>query len=113
MSKSLIPKEIATQAKQTIFSGSKSFSLASLFFSNDEQESVHMLYAWCRYTDDQIDQCESILTDQKFQVLQKLREDTKAAFADTHCSHPVFAGLQYVVQKYKIPQTYADETLQK
>lgn len=70
-----------------------------------------MLYAWCRYTDDQIDECDSSQPERIHQTLNQLRADTRLAFEGHATAHPVFQGLQAVVKKYRIPQVYADELL--
>lgn len=109
MHPNLVSSTAALEAKATIFKGSKSFSLASLFFSAEEQAAVHLLYAWCRYTDDQID--EATDPSAGATVLSELRQQTRLAFTDAEIKHPVFRGLQIVVMKYRIPHVYAEELL--
>jgi phytoene synthase len=47
--------ELVTAAGETIYSGSKSFRLASLLFDRKTRERAWLLYCWCRHCDDQCD----------------------------------------------------------
>lgn len=111
MSQSLVSKELASLASQSIFQGSKSFSLASLFFSKTERSAVHLLYAWCRFTDDQIDQCDPADKAKQMEILHWLKAETSKAFQGQATGHPIFLGLQAVALKYRIPALYAEELL--
>ena len=46
---------VIANSRTMIRKGSKSFSAASRLFDRETRESAYMLYAWCRYCDDQVD----------------------------------------------------------
>ena len=46
---------VVAHSRDMIRRGSKSFSAASRVFAPATRERAYMLYAWCRYCDDQID----------------------------------------------------------
>jgi 15-cis-phytoene synthase len=92
--------------------GSKSFSFAAAFFSQEQREGAALLYRWCRYCDDQVDQC---LTEaEKLKTVELLRVKTLLAFDPESrlLEDPPFAALQLVARKFSIPKQYALDLLQ-
>lgn len=81
--------------------GSKSFSFASLFFSQSQRLAAAQIYTWCRYCDDLADEGE--LTKQG---CDELRLKTQNAWSSSSTDVP-FSYLQEVVHKYDIPSQYA------
>jgi phytoene synthase len=77
-----------------------------------------MLYAWCRYCDDQIDNQELGFNSRPqsaeatWAVLEKLREKTRAAIDNAPGDDPIFEGLRYVLSKNQIPGRYPLELLE-
>ncbi len=95
---------IVQQAKTDIQKGSKSFSLASFFFSKQEKEAAWKLYAWCRYCDDVIDHAPNLI-EASLRV-QKLIEKTLACYdSETPSEHP-WPAFSQVIHTYKIPRNY-------
>lgn len=90
------------QYKETIQKGSKSFAMASLFFSQKQKEAAWKLYSWCRYCDDEIDE---VPIEQAQNRLLFLKEQTQNLLSSTP-SNIAFKGLKEVVQEYKIPLHY-------
>lgn len=103
--------ELQKISQATIFRGSKSFSLASLFFEKSLREPVYYLYSWCRYCDDMTDEELGLTKQERLERLSDLRRMTDLAFAGQPENHPVFQGLSYIAVTYKIPSYYAQELL--
>lgn len=103
---------IVENSREIIRKGSKSFATAASLFDEDTRASVYLLYAWCRRCDDLIDGqelgfgCENISPEEARQRLQGLRQLTRDALAGKQVEDPVFAGLQRVAQRYRIPDRY-------
>lgn len=108
---------IVDSSRLIIQKGSKSFAAAAKLFDLETRENAYMLYAWCRYCDDQIDNQElgfngkpqSAETTQA--VLQDLRAKTEAAIDNQSSEDEVFEALRYVVHRNEIPGRYPLELL--
>ncbi len=75
-----------------------------------------MLYAWCRYCDDQIDSQHLGFPSEgdgpdEFATLASLREETRRALAGEPVEDPAFLALQQVVKRHDIPHRYPMELL--
>ena len=93
--------------------GSKSFSLAARIFDQDTRDAAFLLYGWCRYCDDQVDQGADQRQD--FDALGQLRgikERTRLALTGEAQADPVFIAFRYVVRRYAIPDHYPLELLE-
>jgi len=99
---------LAEQSREIIMQGSKSFSLAALLLGRETRDSAFLLYHWCRYCDDMIDQAEPGKAHEK---LQMLREQTIQALTGAENLEPAFLALSRVVKKYSIPHHYPLELL--
>ena len=112
-----IDARIVKQATQTIQAGSKSFATAARLFDESTRQSAVMLYAWCRYCDDQIDGQQlghgqqqgdrSLAAD----CLAALEWSTRRACAGQPTGEAVFDGLAEVVRRHRIPECYLLEHL--
>jgi phytoene synthase len=108
---------IVTHSHEMIRRGSKSFAAAAWLFGPETRRRAYMLYAWCRYCDDQIDgqdagwTCMPLSREGQLQRLAALRERTCDAFLGRPMSDPVFAAFQCVVRAAQIPQRHAMELL--
>ncbi|WP_241574450.1 phytoene/squalene synthase family protein [Rosenbergiella nectarea] len=111
-------RDLDQHVKQTMEVGSKSFAAASTLFDPPTRRSVLMLYAWCRYCDDTIDDqvlgfsaeqpASSLVTER----LADLRTQTASAFAGEQQSIPAFAALQQVINAHGLSQQFAFDHLQ-
>ena len=109
---------IVDSSRVIIEKGSKSFAAAAKLFDLETRENAYMLYAWCRYCDDQIDnqtlgfdsKPQSAETTQ--QVLAQLKESTQKAIDNEACDEDVFEALRYVIHRNEIPGRYPLELLQ-
>ncbi len=85
------------------------------FLPKDEREAIHTVYAFCRYTDDIVDE-EPILADTSemtaYNALQRKRErlnrwrmEVEKCYNGTS-THPIMKPLTAVVNRFSIPQQY-------
>lgn len=95
--------------RDSMKAGSKSFTLAAGLFSAEQQQAVQMLYAWCRYCDDQIDDAPS--QAEAGRRLRELQNLTRAALAGAKLEQPEFCALQQLARTYRIPEHYPLELL--
>jgi 15-cis-phytoene synthase len=95
--------------RQTIAKGSKSFYLASLFFTEETRDASWKLYRWCRSVDDRID----LAPDRETALarLSEVREHTENAMTTAATSAPEFAGLKTICAQYAIPKKYPLELI--
>ena len=95
---------VVANAKAIIEQGSKSFAAAAKLFDTRTRKKAFMLYAWCRYCDDQIDGQDLGFGQQspepaeQQRILARLTEQTEAAMAGEPMEDPVFAAFQRVFQ---------------
>lgn len=108
---------IVQQSRDIIRKGSKSFSAAATLFDKDARSSAYMLYAWCRYCDDEIDGQElghsrnqPAASSQQLRLTKLYAQTQQALDGDTE--QPVFVGLGRVVKKHAIPHRYPFELLE-
>lgn len=104
-------------SRQIIDQGSKSFALAARIFDTDIYEHAIMLYAWCRYCDDEIDGQvlghgqQSPSPEEQAKKLKRLREQTHDAMTNKTVNTPIFQSFQRVFQTCEIPKHYPTELL--
>ncbi len=108
---------VVANARAIIEQGSKSFAAAAKLFDQQTREKAFMLYAWCRYCDDQIDGQDlgfgqqSPAPDEQQRILARLTEQTEAAMAGQPTDDPVFAAFQRVFQISGMDRRYPLELL--
>ena len=101
----------------SIKKGSKSFALASRVLPPALRDDASMLYAWCRYCDDEIDGQEmghgqiADYKDGQAERLEGLRLATADVLAGKPTDNPVFAGLGRVVDTHQIDHKHPFELL--
>ena len=110
------PPKLERFARELIKRGSKSFSGASRMFGNELRNSASLLYAWCRYCDDVVDdqilgQGEAGSTETIDARLATLSQQTRDAIAGNPDGE-AFEALAWVVQTHEIPERYPLELLQ-
>jgi phytoene synthase len=109
--------QVIDTSRVMIRKGSKSFSAASRLFDKSRRRSAYMLYAWCRYCDDEVDgQTLGFGADADkaagMQRLQALYRETLRALAGERVEDAVFVALQRVVRDHEIPDRYPLELLE-
>jgi len=99
-------------SREIIRKGSKSFAAAARLFDPETRGNVYMLYAWCRFCDDEIDGQDLGFaraepdTTPIGERLAHIRDLTERALAGEPMQEPAFQGLQQVVERYEIPRRY-------
>lgn len=92
---------------EQIKKGSKSFAFASFFLSKEQRAGAWLLYSFCRYCDDQIDQSET-----PRESLKKLELDLAEALrSETAVINPHMEGIRLVCRQFKIPAKYPYDLL--
>lgn len=106
------PPEVIAACREMIRGGSLSFSLASKFLPASKRDDVFLLYGWCRYCDDVIDQAHALGQSEQLSRLSDLKIKTDAALRGTPPPETVFLGMAAVCRKYAIPSHYPLELLE-
>ncbi|MDG1462906.1 MAG: phytoene/squalene synthase family protein [Gammaproteobacteria bacterium] len=115
---SLDHSELVDTSRLIIKQGSKSFATAAKLFDEGTRDNAYMLYAWCRYCDDVIDNQELGFNSQPQaanetqRILDDLKEKTQAAIDNKPSDDPIFEGLRYVLKANDIPGRYPLELLE-
>ncbi len=99
-------------SRDSIQRGSSSFAAAARLFDPQVREDAYLLYAWCRYCDDEIDGqvlgrgavgLHPVLAAAK---LADLEDKTRRALAGEPASEPAFAAFQRVALGHGIAPRY-------
>lgn len=108
--------ELNENSKNTFKKGSKSFSLASRFFSKELQEDVAHFYSWCRWCDDVADgstlgfhQNPMGLPKNRVEIL--LKKSQLAISGQYDGTEMPLIAFGQVMQKYHVPWLYAEDLL--
>jgi phytoene synthase len=105
---------LAAYAANAIRLGSRSFARAASIFDRETRERAHLLYAWCRYCDDQVDGqrhghapsgVEAAPADARARLDSLERRTAEALRGGTVTDLP-FQALQRVVAQCRIPEQY-------
>ena len=108
---------VVENSRRMIQVGSKSFSAAARLFDEKIRDSAYMLYAWCRYCDDEIDgqhlgfRDATAQPDGALQRLDRLYDLTRRSLAGERTDDPVFEAFRRVVEQHRIPARYALDLL--
>lgn len=101
-------QEAIVVAKQILSEKSKSFALAAKVLPRQYRDDMAILYAFCRYVDDEID---LVPREQRPEALRKLRAQLDAIYHKEHCADPVLAAFSWLVHEKQIPRQYPEELL--
>jgi len=108
--------DIVKYSRERIEKGSKSFSAAARLFDSGTREHTYMLYSWCRYCDDTIDDQElgfatgEAARESQLERLKHLRDKTSRAVRGDW-DDLVFGALSRVVAERGIPERYLQDHL--
>jgi len=103
---------IVDASRDSIKRGSTSFAAAARLFHPRIREDAYMLYAWCRYCDDEIDGqimghgavgLDPVLAGRK---LTELEDKTHRAMAGEPMDNAAFAAFQRVAMRHGIPEQH-------
>jgi len=109
---------VEQRSRDVIRKGSKSFAAAARLFESETRGNVYMLYAWCRYCDDEIDGQELGFAKAEPETstieerLARIRDLTQRALDGEPMDEPAFQGLQQIVRRYQIPRRYPMELIE-
>ncbi len=106
-------KELEAQfrfAEDSIRKGSKTFHFASRFMKGERRKAFHAIYAFCRQTDNLVDDNEGKPKLQRM-LINDWRKRLMEAIKTGHSSDPVLNPFIYVMKKYKIPLRYPLELM--
>lgn len=97
-------------AEQSIRKGSKTFYFASRFMSRELRDSFYSVYAFCRHTDNLIDDNEdnpklqrTLIREWKRQFLETYQKD--------YSTNPILNSFVFTMKKYSIPKRYPLELI--
>ncbi len=93
------------------------FSYAFRFLPKPKRQALYAIYAFCRVTDDLVDETASLpsgLAGERTRIpleqLKAWRAELDACFRG-EATHPITRRLADVIQTYRIPQSYFEELL--
>ncbi|MDD5339692.1 MAG: phytoene/squalene synthase family protein [Candidatus ainarchaeum sp.] len=92
-------------AEESIKKGSKTFYFASRFMGQESRNAFHAVYAFCRQTDDLVDNNEGNPRLQKM-LVRDWRKRLRAAYDSGFSDDPILAPFVHVMKKYSIPLRY-------
>lgn len=105
------PEAVKAACREMIRGGSLSFSLASKFLPADRRDDVYLLYGWCRYCDDSIDNAHALGPSEQLAKLVELKQKTESALRGAPQTETVFIAMADVCRRYQIPAHYPLELL--
>jgi 15-cis-phytoene synthase len=103
-------KSLFRQAAQMTAQGSKSFYFATRFFPPHLARAAHSVYWFCRYTDDLVDECESV--NQGRRDLDAWEAALRTALRSGSADHRVLRVFLHTAREYSIPTEYAFELIE-
>ncbi|MEW6749026.1 MAG: phytoene/squalene synthase family protein [Candidatus Micrarchaeota archaeon] len=97
-------------AEESIKKGSKSFYFASRFMSRERKDSFYAIYAFCRHTDNLIDDNEGNPRLQKMLIVD-WKKRFLADYEKGYSSDPILNPFIFVMRKHGIPLRYPLELI--
>jgi phytoene synthase len=97
------PQAVLNYTRRLARASRSNFYYAFLFLPRDQREAITTAYAFCRQTDDLIDQATSLPA--AAEALKRWREELDRCYAGT-ATHPTFQALAQVLGRFRIPQEY-------
>ena len=97
-------------AESSISKGSKSFYFASKFMKRERRNSYYAIYAFCRHTDDLVDDNEGKPRLQKL-LIRNWRRRFLEAYRTGRTDDPVLRPFVHVMKKHRIPLRYPLELI--
>lgn len=99
-------EDAIARCSRTIREHSKSFAMASRLLPQPARDEAVVLYAWCRYADDAVDEAPP---GQAGAALARLERELDAIYAGEPQEDAVLAAFQQLVQRRRIPKIYPAE----
>lgn len=98
------------QASRVTAQGSKSFCFATRFFPAPLARAAHSVYWFCRFTDDLVDECESL--EQGRLDLDRWEDSLRRGLRTGWADHPVLRLFLHSTREFAIPSEYAFELIE-
>jgi phytoene synthase len=97
-------------AEESIKKGSKTFYFASRFMSRELRDSFYSVYAFCRHTDNLIDDNEG---DPRLQrtLIREWKQRFLESYEKGYSTNPILNSFVYTMRKYSIPKRYPLELI--
>jgi phytoene synthase len=97
-------------AEESIRKGSKTFYFASRFMSRELRDSFYSVYAFCRHTDNLIDDNGE---DPKLQrtLIREWKQQFLTAYEKGYSTNPILNSFVFTMKKYSIPKRYPLELI--
>jgi phytoene synthase len=97
-------------AEESIRKGSKTFHFASRFMSRERRNSFYAIYAFCRHTDNLVDDNEGNPRLQRL-LIRDWKRRFLEAYQQGYSSDPILNPLVHVMKKHSIPLKYPLELI--
>jgi 15-cis-phytoene synthase len=97
-------------AENAISKGSKTFHFASRFLGRERRNAFNAIYAFCRHTDDLVDDNEGNPRIQKL-LIRDWKRRFLEAYKNGYSSDPVLNPFVHVMKKYDVPLRYPLELI--
>ena len=97
------PQEVLNYTRRLARASRSNFYYAFLFLPREKREAITTAYAFCRQTDDLIDDATSIPA--AAEALRRWREELDRCYAGA-ATHPTFQALAQILARFPIPKEY-------
>lgn len=92
-------------SEESIRKGSKTFHFASRFMSRERRNAFYAIYAFCRHTDNLIDDNEGNPKQQRM-LIRDWKKRFLEAYAQGYSSDPILSPFIHIMRKHNIPLRY-------
>lgn len=97
-------------SEESIRKGSKTFHFASRFMNRSRRDAFYAIYAFCRHTDDLVDDNEGNPRLQRL-LIRDWKRRFLEAYRAGHSDDPVLNPFVYVMKKHHVPLRYPLELI--
>lgn len=97
-------------AEESIRKGSKTFHFASRFMNGERRRAFHAVYAFCRQTDNLVDDNEGNPKLQRM-LIADWRKRLLQAYAEGRSDDPILNPFVHIMKKYNMPIRYPLELI--
>ncbi len=97
-------------AESSIKKGSKTFYFASRFMGCELRDSFYAVYAFCRHTDNLIDDNENNPKLQRI-LIRQWKKEFLDTYKNNYSTNPILNSFVYTMKKYNIPLRYPLELI--
>ena len=102
------PNDVRSVSRLVTKGSGSNFYYAFLFLPKPKREAIYAVYAFCRLSDDLVDEAKA--GGDPSAALRRWRRELDAYFQDS-VGHPVIVALGQAARRFNIPRTYFEELL--